>query len=209
MANWLATLTGETQAKLLGLLRRSQHTITSLAKALRLTDNAVRLHVDSLRRHGIVTDVGTQRDTGGKPARIYGLTLEGEELFPKAYARVLGDLVGEINRTEGHERAVELLRAVGARLGASIEAPADIAGRVSVAANVLRGLGADVEVQRTEHGWHIQGHGCPLSAVAPEHPEVCALAQALIEQITGRQVGECCDRSGRPDCAFRIAERSN
>jgi predicted ArsR family transcriptional regulator len=205
MTNWLGKLTGETQAKLLELLRRSQHTIASLAKALRLTDNAVRLHVDTLRRHGIVADVGTQRDTGGKPARIYGLTSEGEELFPKAYARVLGALVSEISRTEGRERAVELLRAVGARLGSSIAVPADTSGRVTVAANVLRGLGADVEVRRTEDGWHLQGHGCPLSAVAPEHPEVCALAQALIEQITGRPVGECCDRSGRPDCAFRVA----
>src|SRR5881628_604191 len=86
MTNWLARLTGETQARLLGLLRRSRQSIAGLARALRLTDNAVRMHIAALRRDGIVEDVGTQRDTGGKPARLYGLTREGEELFPKASA---------------------------------------------------------------------------------------------------------------------------
>jgi len=100
------------------LLRRSRQTITSLANALRLTDNAVRLHIAALRRDGIVEDVGTQRDTGGKPARLYALTCEGEELFPKAYALVLGKLVEEIVRTQGRARAVELLRAVGAQAAA-------------------------------------------------------------------------------------------
>src|SRR6266566_3178629 len=84
-----ATLTGEMQSKLLGLLRRARQTITGLAAALGLTDNAVRLHISALRRDGFVEDVGTMRDTGGKPARLYGLTREGEELFPKAYALVL------------------------------------------------------------------------------------------------------------------------
>ena len=72
MTNWLARLTGETQARVLGLLRRSRQSITGLARALRLTDNAVRMHIAALRRDGIVEDVGTQRDTGGKPARLYG-----------------------------------------------------------------------------------------------------------------------------------------
>lgn len=206
MTNWLERLTGETQARLLSLLRRSHQTITSLAKALRLTDNAVRTHVAALRRDGIVADVGTQRDTGGKPARMYGLTREGEELFPKAYAFVLSGLVEEISRKDGRDRAIELLRAVGERAGSAVVAPTDTKGRVGMAAAVLRGLGADMDVQRTERGWRLQGYGCPLSAVTPNHPEVCALAQALIAQITGRRVTECCDRTEPPRCAFRVED---
>jgi predicted ArsR family transcriptional regulator len=86
MTNWLLRLTGDTRMEMLRLLRRSRQTITSLADALRLTDNAVRSHVAALERDGIVEHVGTQRDTGGKPARVYDLTGAGEELFPKAYA---------------------------------------------------------------------------------------------------------------------------
>ena len=206
MTNWLERLTGETQAKLLALLRRSHRTITGLSKALGLTDNAVRTHVAVLRRDGIIEDVGTQRETGGKPARLYGLTAEGEELFPKAYALVLSGLVEEIARKDGRERAFELLRAVGERTAAGTRAPSDMKGRVAAAADVLRGIGADIEVQRTEHGWRLQGYGCPFSAVTPNHPEVCGLAQALIEEITGRPVTECCERREGARCGFTIED---
>jgi predicted ArsR family transcriptional regulator len=204
MPNWLQRLTGDTRPEMLRLLRRSRQTITSLANALRLTDNAVRTHVAALERDGIVEHVGTQRDTGGKPARVYELTREGEELFPKAYALVLGKLVEEIARAEGRPRALALLREVGRQVAATVPPAEGAEGRVQAAAAALRGLGGDVEVQRTDGGWRLQGYGCPLSAVTAGHPEVCALAQALVEEITGAPVTECCDREGRPRCGFRV-----
>jgi len=205
MTNWVEQLTGETRAKLLTLLRRSRRTITALADALHVTDNAVRTHVAALERDGLVEQVGTQRDTGGKPARVYAMTAEGEELFPKAYALVLGELVAEIAREDGWERATALLAAVGRRAAASgAAAPADRDGRVAVAAAALRSLGGDVEIQRTEQGFTLQGYACPLSAVTGKHPQVCALARALVEEITGPSVTECCERGDRPECRFRI-----
>jgi predicted ArsR family transcriptional regulator len=206
MTNWLERLTGDTQAKLIALLRRSHQTITGLAHALRLTDNAVRTHIAVLGRDGIVAEVGVQRDTGGKPARVYGLTAEGEELFPKAYALVLGELVEEIARDEGEARAIELLKAVGSRVAATVKPPADADARVRAAVAALRGLGGDLEAERTENGWRLKGYGCPLSSVSAKHPQVCALAQALVEDITGRPVTECCDRGERPRCGFLISE---
>ena len=209
MTNWLERLTGETQARLLGLLRRSPQTITSLASALGLTDNAVRLHVAALRRDGIVADVGTQRDTGGKPARLYGLTREGEELFPKAYALVLIKLVEEIVRTQGRARAIELLRAVGAQAAAGAGGGARTAPnpqqRLEAAAGVFRTLGSDAHVDQTTDGWRVQAHGCPLSAVTAGHPEMCELGKALVEEVVGAPVTECCERGVRPRCSFTIA----
>lgn len=209
MANWLERFTGETRAKLLALLRRSNQTVNRLAEALGLTDNAVRTHIAVLGRDGLVKDVGTERDTGGKPARVYALTREGEELFPKAYAFVLGALVEEIVRTDGRERAVEVLKAVGERAASGVTGtPArEPAGRVEAAAAILRGLGGDVDVLRTAEGWRLQGYGCPLSAVTATHPEVCAVAQALVEKVTGQRVTECCERGDRSRCAFEVAER--
>ena len=204
MPNWLLRVTGETRAEMLRLLRRSRQTITSLAETLRLTDNAVRTHVAALERDGVVEHVGSRRDTGGKPARVYDLTPSGEELFPKAYALVLAAVVGEIVRTEGREHAIELLRGVGRQIAAGIPAAGGTEARVEAAAAALRGLGGDVEVRPTEEGWQLQGYGCPLSAVTADRPEVCALAQALVEEITGAQVTECCDRGARPKCVFAV-----
>ena len=204
MTNWIERLIGETQARMVLLLRRSHQTIGGLARALGLTDNAVRTHVAALGRDGIVESVGHTRVTVGKPARIYGLTLEGEELFPKAYALVLGELVDEIARRDGPARALEMLRAVGARAASAAPVAADAAGRVQAAADVLRGLGGDIEVQATEAGWKLQGFACPLSAVTAAHPEVCELARTIVADVTGCEVTECCDRSDRPRCAFEV-----
>ncbi len=202
--NWLERLLGETQLNLLRLLRRSQQSITSLAGALKLTDNAVRTHVAALGRDGLVREVGTQRDTGGKPARLYALTEAGEELFPKGYAPVLNTLIEEIVAREGKAHAVELLGAVGRSVGAKVVAPENPEARVSAAAGALNGLGGELEVSPTPDGWRLQGVGCPLAAVTSKHPEACELARALIAEVTRRPVTECCEHGPRPRCAFQV-----
>lgn len=205
MTSRLERLFGETQIRILGLLRRSPQSITALADALNLTDNAVRMHVAALHRDGIVEPAGTERDTGGKPARLYALTREGEELFPKAYAVVLGALVEEIVRTQGQERAIMLLRKVGAQAASGARPGANLKQRLEGAAGIFRRLGTDVEITKTADGWRLQGYGCPLSAVTSGHAEVCQLAKALVEEVVGAPVTECCQRGERPRCAFELA----
>jgi predicted ArsR family transcriptional regulator len=98
------------------------------------------------------------------------------------------------------------LRKVGQQVAASVSTGGDGEARVAAAAAALRGLGGDVEVQRTPDGWRLQGFACPLSAATTNHAEVCVLAQALVEEITGKPVKECCDRSERPRCGFFIED---
>jgi predicted ArsR family transcriptional regulator len=207
MADWIEGLSGVTRAKLLRLLRRSKMSIAALAGELDVTDNAIRTQIASLERDGIVEGAGVHRETGGKPARLYGLTKEGEELFPKAYALVLNGLIEEITRREGKEGALELLREVGRRAASGQLVTDDVEARVSAAANMLRSLGGDVDVHRTDGGWHLKGYACPLSAVTTNHAELCELARSIVQEITGRTVVECCDRSDRPRCGFTIAEQ--
>lgn len=205
MTNWLNRLLGETQVRILMLLRRSRQTITGIAEHVELTDNAVRTHVAALDRDGMIEQVGTRREARGKPAKVYALTREGEELFPKAYALVLSGLVEEISRVEGRDRAITLLRAVGENMAEGVEASRDPKALVKAAAAILRSLGGDVEVERSDQGWLLQGYGCPLSAVTSRHPEVCSVVRAIVEEVTGRRVTECCDRSDRPRCAFQVS----
>src|SRR2546423_2474651 len=148
MSNWLEQVFGDTQTRLLRLLRRSRQSITELATTLKLTDNAVRTHVAVLHRDGIVEDVGTQRDTGGKPARLYGLTRAGEELFPKAYAPVLGMVIDEVIRRDGRERAVALLRAVGTRIARDANNGSDLKQRVQIVEGLFKALGSAVDLAR-------------------------------------------------------------
>lgn len=205
MTNWFDRMAGGTRGQLLVILRRSAATINDLAGELGISDNAVRTHIAALQRDGMVEHAGVLRSTGGKPAQLYRITREAEELFPKAYALVLGELIRVLEERDGRDGVTELLRRVGARAAA---AQGMVAGgpeaRVAAAAEVLRGLGGDVAVERNDGGWLLRGHGCPLSGVVGEHPAVCAMAETLVAEIAGRPVRECCERGDRPRCSFRI-----
>src|SRR5687768_9921707 len=86
-------LLGATRTRLLELLRRSRRSINELAAAVGISDNAVRTHLSALQRDGLVEPAGTERSTGGKPAQLYEITPDAEELFPKAYGWTLGGLL--------------------------------------------------------------------------------------------------------------------
>ena len=77
--------------------------------------------------------------------------------------------------------------------------------RVQLAARLFEALGTDVDVRRTADGWRLEGYGCPLSAVTVEHEEVCEVGKAMVEEVTGAPVTECCERGAHPRCAFAIA----
>ena len=206
MASPNRPLLGGTRRRLLDLLRRARRTIPELAEEVGLSGNAVRMHLSALQRDGMVEPVDVQRETGGKPAQVYDITRETEELFPKAYALVLKSLIEELEAREGREAVVRLLRGVGVRVAAGVPAEGGTAARVETAAAVLRSLGADLEVERVEGGWLLRGYGCPLSAVVDEHHEACNLVEQLVAEVVKAPVRECCGRGERPRCAFRVSE---
>lgn len=210
--DWLETLTGDTRMRLLRLVRGSALSIGELAEALGISENAVRGHVAAAERDGLVRQAGVQRGTGGKPARLYELSPGAEELFPKAYALVFTELVRTLREEEGDDAVVERLRRVGRRMGAradgepGAEAAPDAAAGVAAGAALLESIGGSVEVVEASHGWTIQANGCPLSGLVTEDPQVCALAEALVAEVTGRRVIESCEKSRRPRCAFRVLD---
>ena len=203
--DWLARLAGETRLRLLRRVRAAPLPIGELAEALGITDNAVRTHVAALERDGLVRQAGTRRSTGGKPARLYELTPEAEELFPKAYALVFSELLSALGEEQGEAAVVNLLRQVGRRLGARGRVNGEAADRVAAAAALLESIGGSVEILPEPDGWLLKANGCPLSRLVAEDPDVCALAESLVQEATGLPVTECCDRAARPRCAFRIS----
>jgi predicted ArsR family transcriptional regulator len=197
-----------TRGQIVTLLRRSKSTVEDLARALDLTDNGVRAHLAVLERDGIVVQRGSLRRTsgGGKPAYVYELTQEGEELFPKAYEPTLGRLLDVLCERLGPEESEALLRSVGRRLAEEHSRRADGAhARLEMAVEVLNELGGLAELEERDGALVIQGYSCPLGGVTPEHPEVCRMAEALVAEVAGVSVQEHCERGERPRCCFEVA----
>jgi predicted ArsR family transcriptional regulator len=197
-----------TRGRIVTLLRRSKSTVEDLARALDLTDNGVRAHLAVLERDGIVRQRGSLRRTsgGGKPAYVYELTQEGEDLFPKAYEPTLGRLLDVLCEHLGPEESEALLRLVGRRLAEEHSARSDgVHARLESAVEVLNELGGLAELEERDGALVIRGYSCPLGGVTPNHPEVCRMAEALVAEVAGVSVQEQCERGERPRCCFEVA----
>ena len=197
-----------TRGQIVTLLRRSNRTVEDLARALDLTDNGVRAHLAVLERDGIVRQRGSVRRSsgGGKPAYVYELTQEAEDLFPKAYEPTLRRLLDVLSDQLGPEESEALLRSVGRRLAEEHATRADgTHARLEAAVEVLNELGGLAELEERDGAVVIRGYSCPLAGVTPDHPEVCRMAEALVGEVAGVSVREHCDRGERPRCCFEIA----
>jgi predicted ArsR family transcriptional regulator len=205
---WDRRFFDSTRGQIVRLLRRSNRTVEDLARALDLTDNGVRAHLAVLERDGIVRQRGSVRRSsgGGKPAYVYELTQEGEDLFPKAYEPTLRRLLDVLGERLGPEESEALLRSVGRRLAEEHSTRADGAhARLETAVEVLNELGGLAELEERDGAVVIRGYSCPLAGVTPEHPEVCRMAEALVGEVAGVSVHEQCDRGEKPRCCFEIA----
>jgi predicted ArsR family transcriptional regulator len=206
--NWDERFFESTRGQIVTLLRRSNRTVDELARALDLTDNGVRAHLAVLERDGIVRQRGSLRRSsgGGKPAYVYELTQEGEELFPKAYEPTLGRLLDVLSERLGPEESEALLRSVGRRLAEEYSRRADGGhARLKMAVEVLNELGGLAELEQRDGALVIRGYSCPLAGVTPDHPEVCRMAEALVAEVAGVCVQEHCERGERPRCCFEVA----
>src|SRR5918997_1296108 len=201
-----------TRGQVVTLLRRSDHTVEELAQALGLTDNGVRAHLAVLERDGIVRQRGSVRRSsgGGKPAYVYELTQEAEDLFPKAYEPALSRLLDVLSDQLGPEKSEALLRSVGRRLAEEHFTRADGAhARLESAVEVLNELGGLGELEEGDGAVVIRSYSCPLAGVTPDHPDVCRMAETLVAELAGVPVRERCERGERPRCCFEIASNGD
>src|SRR5215510_4347636 len=104
-----------TRGRIVSLLRGTSKTVNELMADLGLTDNAVRAHLLSLERDGLVKQSGIQRGRR-KPHFAYQLTTEAEHLFPKAYDALLNHLISVLKDRLSPKAVKEVLQEVGRSL---------------------------------------------------------------------------------------------
>ena len=199
-----------TRGQIVTILRSAPATVEELANQLELTDNAVRAHLSTLERDGLVRQSGLRRGPR-KPHFTYILTPEADALFPKAYDELLNQLIAVLkNRLEPAEIEA-VLREVGRSIAADApeKANASLESRAQTALKVLAAIGGAAEVEQQGDKLVICSTGCPLAAAVTVHPEVCRLAETLVAEIVKAPVTEHCNREGRPQCRFEIDATTN
>lgn len=201
-AQWDRRFFASTRGQVLILLRKGAGTVDDVARALGLSDNAVRAHLAALARDGLVRQSGVFRG-GGKPAYVYTLTEVADRLFPKPYDTVLGLLLDVLTEWLSRSEQEAALQEVGHRLARGMP-PASGAPRTRLLAAVeaLNELGGLAELEEQDGRVVIRGLNCPLAGVVAGHPGACALAATLVSDITGLPFEAHCEQGERPRCRF-------
>ncbi len=195
-----------TRGRILDLLRTRDRTVNELAEELRLTDNAVRAHLASLERDRLVVHSG-MRPGFRRPHATYALGPEAEQVFPKAYGRLVSLLMSIFSRQVKPRNLRAGMRAAGRTV--AHEHLRELHGktreqRIDAALGILKELGGAANF-REEDGKHfIYGNGCPIAAATANHPEACLLAESLLTEIIGSPVREHCIRGATPSCRFEV-----
>src|SRR5690349_1154154 len=152
-----------TRGKIVALLRRAARTVEELAKELSLTDNAVRLHLGTLERDGVVAAKGVRRGGGvGKPATEYEIAAAAEPSFSEAYIPFLTTLLASVGEKLGSTELRAIMRDVGKRLAAANpEIEGDPHAQAQRASQILNALGGVTTVEKEGSRYAIKGCSCP------------------------------------------------
>ncbi len=194
-----------TRGRIVLLLRARPQTVDELAAEVQLTDNAIRAHLVTLERDGLIQQGGVRRGPGsGKPASFYVLTPHAESLFPKAYAELLRQLLIILAETLQPGQLEALLRQVVHQVTQGRQASGTLEERVMAGVGFLSELGGLARYEEVAGGYRIAGASCPLAEIVPGNVAACHLAELLLSEVIGSQVTEHCAKGQPPRCCFDI-----
>jgi predicted ArsR family transcriptional regulator len=195
-----------TRGRIVLLLRSAGKTVNELARELGITDNAVRAHLLSLERDQLVRPGGTVAGTR-KPHALFELTDAARDHFPRPYGSILKRFLSVLKETLSSSRIRADMRETGSRMAADI-AIDPARDRLASCVATLQELGGAARVVVENGETTIRSDSCPFGEIVGEHPEVCSMAESMIEEIVGEPVREACDRSASPKCRFLIGAHS-
>ena len=203
---WRERMLDSTRGQILALLRVESCTVNELAAALKLTDNAVRAHLISLERDGLIQREGS-RPGLRKPHASYGLTADAEQIFPKAYGLLLNHLMSSISKRLSSRELRANMREVGRSLAKEHGdqfTKKNRNERVLAALELLKKLGGSVALHETDEKKFIRGKSCPLAAITAHYPDACLIVETLLTEIIGVPVKEHCTHGQSPSCCFEV-----
>ncbi|WP_258881638.1 metalloregulator ArsR/SmtB family transcription factor [Paenibacillus sp. sptzw28] len=200
---------GSTRQTVLMLLKTSgKMNAGDLAKRLQITEMAVRRHLSTLERDGLIRPT-VVRQAMGRPTHMFSLTEQAEHLFPKNYHVLALDLLEELEDNpetaalvdrlfEGRKR--KLIERYASRMeGKSLE------DKVLELAAIQNDGGYMVQLENDDDSFILHEYNCPISRVAGRYQQACHCELALFRQLLGAEVERTeCLAKGGGKCSYRI-----
>jgi DeoR family suf operon transcriptional repressor len=202
-----------TKEEILDLLKRHKKlTVADLAKHLGITEMAVRRHLNTLERDYIV-ETAIVRQAMGRPTHVYSLTVTGEEMFPRNYAKLSIDFLHDIEDLSGKTVVNELFNRRKERMKESYQDVLEgktFEEKISTLAKIQNNNGYMVEWEKDTDGSYIfKEYNCPISQIAKEYPVACECEQELFKELLNTEEIECeacMATEDVPHCYYKIKE---
>lgn len=205
-STWSKRLLSSTRGRIIVSLRHSKQTVNDLAEALEVTDNAVRAHLATLERDGLVQQSGLKAGTR-KPHFEYELTAEAELLFPKSLGVVFNQLLAVLEEQLSAELIGKVFAELAHRLAADTAEKVkrrSLEERAQAVVDLVSSMGGLAEVEKHPDHLLIHGISCPFADIACEHNQVCQMVAKLISEIAQAPVIERCSHGEKVQCNFEI-----
>lgn len=201
--------------------QRAGATVAELAERLAMAPVSVRHHLDILQGDNLICVERLERKGNvGRPQQVYTLTPEANCYFPNNFAGLADKLMDQIKQILPPDQVPQAFRAIARQLAADFKGS-------SKANSKMHGEAAAIEAYLTEVAEFLSARGylarwepdpkgtsgeyllhkynCPYAGVSTEHRELCAMDQALINELFAGS----CQRSesmvdGSHCCTYRI-----
>lgn len=199
-----------TRREIINILRTvGPLTVGELGDRLGITHVAVRRHLTSLERDGLVTSV-QERLPMGRPTRVYSLTDAADELFPKKYGSLTLEVLDFMN-VAGEDLVERFFAARGQSMvekyGPEVTQGKSLEERVSLLTEVQQANGYLAEWSKGEDGSLVlKEFNCPVHQVSRRYQHACHHELEFFKTVLGTDKVERveCIAKGGTSCRYAI-----
>ncbi|HEY9682498.1 MAG TPA: metalloregulator ArsR/SmtB family transcription factor [Oculatellaceae cyanobacterium] len=179
------------EALLLYLKRGGELTVGELVEVLGVTAMAVRRHLASLQKDGLV-ESRLERKSRGRPTYKYKLTGKSESLFPSGFQNLAADLLDLVFEQSGHKGVMDLLSKRNSRLAERLKSRVEnksLQKRVEEVSKIFSENGYMTDWKQLDDGnFIIFQHHCSVHDLANTYRQLCVLEPRLMEDLLGVKI---------------------
>lgn len=178
-----------TRREVINLLRTAgPMTVGDLGERLGITHVAVRRHLTSLERDGLVTSV-QERLPMGRPTRVYSLTEAADDLFPKKYGVLTLEAL-EFMEQAGDDLLERFFAGRGEvminRYGPEVKAGANLEERVARLAEIQLANGYLAHYEKgSGETLVLKEFNCPVHQVSRKYDHACRHELEFFKTVLG------------------------
>ena len=180
---------------------------------LGITEMAVRRHLGTMERDGLI-ESKLVRPTMGRPTAVYGLTEQGDNLFPKKYHTLTLDLLDVLAEETDHELVDRLFDGRKEKLEQQYKSSMtgkSFEDKVKTLAQIQNDNGYMTKLeQQDENEYVLIEHNCPISQIANQYQHACECELKLFESLLDANVerSECLAQEGNC-CRYTITKEKS